>query len=176
MIEYIPKWIGDISSVQSNFILGCAESLLLCGLFSSCIQQGLLQLRCTGFSSWWLLLLWSTGSRVRELSRALGFRSCSIGAQWSRFRLQSTGSVIVAHRLSCSACEIFLDQGSNPCLLHRRRFFTTDHQGSPCAELFKNRNACKVQKCSSQYLGIFRQEIHTHTHTHIICIFCVTCL
>ena len=33
--------------------------------------------------------------------------------------LQSTGSVIVAHGLSCSeACGIFRDQGSNPCLLH----------------------------------------------------------
>ena len=33
--------------------------------------------------------------------------------------LQSTGSVVVAHRLSCStACGIFLDQGSNPCPLH----------------------------------------------------------
>ena len=33
--------------------------------------------------------------------------------------LQSTGSVVVAHGLSCStACGIFPDQGSNPCLLH----------------------------------------------------------
>ena len=33
--------------------------------------------------------------------------------------LQSTGSMVVVHRLSCSAaCGIFLDQGSNPCLLY----------------------------------------------------------
>ena len=33
--------------------------------------------------------------------------------------LQSTGSVVVAHRLSYStACGIFLDQGSNPSPLH----------------------------------------------------------
>ena len=33
--------------------------------------------------------------------------------------LWCTGSVVVAHRLSCSAaCGIFPDQGSNPCLLH----------------------------------------------------------
>ena len=33
--------------------------------------------------------------------------------------LQSTGSIVVVHRLSCSAaCGIFLDQGSNPCSLH----------------------------------------------------------
>ena len=32
--------------------------------------------------------------------------------------LSSAGSVVVAHRLSCSeACGIFLDQGSNPCPL-----------------------------------------------------------
>ena len=34
-------------------------------------------------------------------------------------RLQSTGSVVVAHGLSCSAARgIFLDQGLNPCPLH----------------------------------------------------------
>ena len=34
-------------------------------------------------------------------------------------RLQSAGSVVVVHGLSCSAaCEIFPDQGSNPCPLH----------------------------------------------------------
>ena len=33
--------------------------------------------------------------------------------------LQSTGSVVVAHRLSCSkSCGIFPDQGSNLCPLH----------------------------------------------------------
>ena len=34
-------------------------------------------------------------------------------------RLQSIGSIIVAHGLNCSvACGIFPDQESNPCLLH----------------------------------------------------------
>ena len=34
-------------------------------------------------------------------------------------RLESTGSIVEAHGLSCSvACGIFLDQGSNLCLLH----------------------------------------------------------
>ena len=37
------------------------------------------------------------------------------------FLLQSTGSVVVAHRLSCPAvCGIFSDQGSNPGPLHCR--------------------------------------------------------
>ena len=34
-------------------------------------------------------------------------------------RLQSTGSIVVAHGRSCfTACGIFPDQGLNPCLLH----------------------------------------------------------
>ena len=43
------------------------------------------------------------------------------------------GSVVVAHGLSCSAaCGIFLDQGSNPCALHRQADpQPLRHQGSP---------------------------------------------
>ena len=60
------------------FIFGCGGSSLW----------------CAGFSLWWLLLLWSMGSRA-----------------WA--------SVLVAHGLHCStACGILPDQGSNPCLLH----------------------------------------------------------
>ena len=56
-------------------------------------SRGYSSLWCMGFSLQWLLLL-STGSG-------------------------RTGSVVVAHRLSCSAaCGIFLDQGSNLCPLH----------------------------------------------------------
>ena len=45
--------------------------------------------------------LWNTGF---SLLQSTGFRS--------------VGSVVVVHRLSCSAaCGIFPDQGSNPCLL-----------------------------------------------------------
>ena len=42
-------------------------------------------------------------------------------------------SVVVAHRLSCSAaCRIFPDQGSNPCPLHRQADSQPlHHQGSP---------------------------------------------
>ena len=48
-------------------------------------------------------------------------------------RLKSTGSIAVAHVLSCSvAREIFPDQESNPCLLHRQHgFFTTEPPGEP---------------------------------------------
>ena len=57
-------------------------------------SRGYSSLWWAGLSLQWLLLLWSMGSR-------------------------HTGSVVVAHRLSCSmACGIFLDQGLNPFPLH----------------------------------------------------------
>ena len=64
--------------------------------------------RCAGLSLSWSLLLRSTGSR-------------------------RTGSVVVAHRPSCSAaCGIFPDQGSNPCPLHwQANSQPLHHQGSP---------------------------------------------
>ena len=60
-------------------------------------------LRCSDFSSRWLLLL------------------------------QRMGSVLVAHGLSCSAaCGIFSDQVSNPCPLHwQADSLPLSHQGSP---------------------------------------------
>ena len=64
--------------------------------------------QCAGLSPSRSLLLWSTGSR-------------------------RAGSVVVAHRLSCSAaCGIFPDQGSNPCPLHwQADSQPLRHQGSP---------------------------------------------
>ena len=65
--------------------------------------------RCVGLSLSRPLLLRSTGSR-------------------------RAGSVIVAHRPSCSvACGIFPNQGSNPCPLHRQADSQPlHHQGRPC--------------------------------------------
>ena len=66
----------------------------------------------------WLLwvFLWQVGATL------------PCGAQAAVFHgVQSTGSTVVAHGLSCSsACGIFPDQGSNPCPLTGRC-----HQGSP---------------------------------------------
>ena len=64
--------------------------------------------RCVGLSLSWPLLLRSTGSR-------------------------RAGSVVVAHRPSCStACGIFPDQGSNPCPLYwQADSQPLRHQGSP---------------------------------------------
>ena len=58
----------------------------------------------------------SSVTRQRQKDKAsvarAGFGSCGSGL-WSR------GSIVVAHRLSCSvACGIFLDQRWNSCLLH----------------------------------------------------------
>ena len=73
-----------------------------CGLSLVVLSGGYSSLRCVGFSSRWLLLLWSMGSRCT------GFSSCGL---WT--------SPVVAHGLSCStACGIFPDQGSNPCPLN----------------------------------------------------------
>ena len=51
-------------------------------------------------------------------------------------QLQSSGSVVVAHGLSCSsACEIFSDQGSNPCFLHwQADSYPPSHQGRPLSD------------------------------------------
>ena len=48
------------------FLFGCAGSLLLHGLFSSCGEWGIL-LWCLGFSLQWLLLLQSADSGVHRL-------------------------------------------------------------------------------------------------------------
>ena len=66
----------------------------VCGFSLVAASESYSLLQCVGFSLWWLLLLWSMGSRC-------------------------AGSVVVAHGPSCSgACGILPDQGSNPCPLH----------------------------------------------------------
>ena len=53
-------------------------------------------------------------------------------------RLQSAGSIVMAHGLSCpEACGIFLEQELNPCLLHWQvDSFPLGHQGGPCNMFF----------------------------------------
>ena len=87
------------------FIFGCVGSSLPCGLFSSCSAQ---VSDCSGFSVA-AHRLWMHGlQQLWHLASAVVVP-----------RPQSTGSIVVAHRFSCSvASGIFLDQGSNPCLLH----------------------------------------------------------
>ena len=61
-----------------------------------------------------------------QASHCRGFSCCGSG-------LWSAGSVVAAHRLSCStACGIFPHQWSNPCPLHwQANSQPLDHQGSP---------------------------------------------
>ena len=115
---------ATLSDLKIHVFIGCAGSLLLHGFFSGCSKRELLSscsvqasllLHCTDFSLWWLLL-WSIGSRV-------------LGLQWLQLKgsvvavhsLWSTGSIVVAHGLSCSAaCGVLPDQGSIPCPLDRQ--------------------------------------------------------
>ena len=113
------------------FIFGCVVSSLLCGLSLVAASGGYSSLWCMGFSSRWLLLLQSTGSRHA------GF-------------LCSAGSVVMAHGLSCSAaCGIFLDWGSNLCPLHwQADSYPLHHQGSPIL-IFDGRYSLAVQRVSA---------------------------
>ena len=84
------------------------------GLSLVAVSGGHSSSQCAGLSLSRSLLLRSTGSR-------------------------RAGSVVVAHRSSCSvACGIFLDQGWNPCPLHwQADSQPLRHQGSP-QTLFSN--------------------------------------
>ena len=106
------------------FIYGCVGSSFLCEDFSLIAASGgHSSSRCAGLSLSRPLLLRSTGSR-------------------------RTGSVVVAHGLSCSAaCGIFPDQGSNPCPLHwQADSQPLRHQGSPA---FLNAGRCRTPTARS---------------------------
>ena len=90
--------------------------------FSSCGERGLLCAVVPG------LLI-----PVVSLVQALGLQEFwHVGSTVSTPRLQGTASIVGAHRLSCSpTCGMFLDQGSNPCLLHwQSDSLSPSHQGS----------------------------------------------
>ena len=95
-------------------------SIFLAALGLCCGPVGFLQLqqaaatrllRCPGFSLLWLLLLWSMGSRALDLQKLL-LQNSVVATR----RLSSTGSGIVAHKLSCPmTCGILLPgQGIEP--------------------------------------------------------------
>ena len=86
--------------------------------FFRCGEQGLLFIAVP--LTMWLLLLWA---------QVLGAQISVVAAG----RLENLGSIVVLYGLSCStACGIFLDQGSNLCLLHRQAdFYPLCHQENP---------------------------------------------
>ena len=94
-----------------------------------------------GFSLQCLFLLCITGSRA-DASVVLAPR------------LQNTSSIVTAHGLSCStACGIFLDQGSNQCLLYWQADpLSLSHQGSPSPgvlkQLFHPKERYSIYSCS----------------------------
>ena len=103
----------------------CYRSLWLSLILTN---RGYSSLRGTGLSLWWLLMLWSTGSRACRLQY-----------------LKHAGSGVVVHGLSCPmACGIFLDQRLNLCLLHWQvESYLPYYQGSPTLS-FTNRMHCNV--------------------------------
>ena len=95
-----------ISFLNFIYLFLTAGSFLLRGLFSSCAKRVL-------------------SSRIASASHCSGFPSCRAWAlsSWASAvaapRLQSTGSVVATHGLSCSMrCGTFSDQELNPCVLH----------------------------------------------------------
>ena len=82
--------------------------------FSSCGERGLLSVAVRRLLIVVASLVVEHGLQARGLQKLW----CADSVVVARGP-QSTGSVVVAHGLSCSAaCGIFPDQGSNPCPLH----------------------------------------------------------
>ena len=111
-IYFWPYWVFTAAWAEER-----AEATLCC--------------KRSDFSLPWLLLLSSTGPGEFGLQKSL-----HEGSEVVAPRLKSTGSMVVAHRLSCSACGIFQDQGLNPCPLHLQvDSLPLSHVGS-CQALF----------------------------------------
>ena len=88
------------------------------------------------FIFFWLLWVFVAAGRLSLIVVSGGYSCCSAWASLVAEHGQCrglAGSVVVAHRLSCpAACEVFLQQGLNPCPLHWQvAFLTTGPQGSP---------------------------------------------
>ena len=132
-IQRIVFSLNDVF-LKSITLFGCAGSLLLCRLLSSCGKWGLLSscgacaTHCSGFSCY------------RAVSRAFGLQQLwHVGSVVAAPMLWNIGSVVVAHGSSCpAACGFFLDQRSNPCLLYwSADSLPLSHQGSPLARSFE---------------------------------------
>ena len=98
--------------VCESYLFSAALVFAACGLPLVTASGATILLRCEGYSSQWLLLLPSTGSRVPRF-----------------LQLRCMGSVVMVHWLSCpGACGIFLDQGliepTSPALQGRFFFFS----------------------------------------------------
>ena len=110
--------------------LRCCEGFLQLQLTAATLQM-----RSAGFSLQWLLLLQNMGYRAPGFQQ-LWHKGSTVVAP----RLQSTGSIVVAHRFNsrahrhcCStACGIFLNQRLNPSFLNwQADSLPLSHQGNP---------------------------------------------
>ena len=121
-------WLG---SIHQKWRCHRKDKPCVCVLFC-CLFLAVLGLHCCAwaFSS---SVMWEMHYSCSWASHCSGF-SCS-GAQ----AIGEWASGVVAHRLSCSkACGIFLDQGSNLCLLHRPvDSYPLYHQGSSCVLIYQ---------------------------------------
>ena len=130
--QYLP--VSSASARELHVFLGgfffwlCWVLAAACGLSLVAASGGHSLLQCASLPLWWLLLLWSTGSRRAGLT-SCGMRASVVVARG----LWTAGSVAMALRLSCSVtCGIFLDQRSNPCPLHWQvDSQPLSHQGGP---------------------------------------------
>ena len=104
-----------------KFLGGCVGSLLLLRLSFSFCKGGLISICGVRASCCRVSLVVEHGLQSARASGA------------AAPRLQSRGSAVVAHGLSCfTSCGIFLDQGLNPCLqLWQADTLPLSHQGSP---------------------------------------------
>jgi len=98
------QWIKLLSTSMYKcfFCFGGRVCFCFCLFWVFAAVQVFLLLRCMAFSLWWLFLVWSTGS------------------------------IVVAHGLSCpTSCGIFPDPGLKLCLLHwQADSLPLSHQGS----------------------------------------------
>ena len=112
--------VSSILSSLKSYLFLAALGLCCCvRAFFSCGEQGLLS---------------SCGAQASSCGAFSCCRVWALGCQTPvvvASELQSTGSVVVLHGLSCSVAHgILLDQGSNPCPL-QGRFLTTGPPGKP---------------------------------------------
>ena len=87
----------------------CRLFLAFCGFSLVAASRVYSLLQSMGFSLWWLLLFWSTGSRACRLEQLQHAGSVAVPSGF-----QSMGSVVVASGVCCSMVHgIFPGQGSN---------------------------------------------------------------
>ena len=138
-----------------NFIVIGSTSFFFFFKYFTYLFLAVLGLRCcSGFFSLVAASVGLLSSCRAGSSHCQGFSCSRAQAPGSRvsmvvaLRLSSIGSIVLAHRLSCSeTCGIFPNQGSNPCLLHWQvDSLPLSHQRSPGGTILFT-VSCSVLTC-----------------------------